>query len=104
MTSTVSFENGLQVKYSSLGHESQLVEAVAVGLPNIPNEERVRRVVIRPLSADIIWTDDGTDPTTSGHGMVLYKDEILVYDGRDLSAVRMISDASADVRVIYYGT
>lgn len=102
MTSTVSYDNGLQVKYAPLGHAEQTVGGSPVGLPTIPNEDRVRRVVIRPLSADIYWTDDGSTPSAA-HGMLIYKDEIVVYDGLDLAAFKMYSAGSADVRVIYYG-
>jgi hypothetical protein len=99
------FDGGLQVRYAPLGHFEVTVGATAVGLPNIPNPERVRRIVIRPLGEAIVFTDDGTTPSAS-HGMPLLEDEILVYDGQEAEDFQMIrrAAADADVRVIYYGT
>jgi hypothetical protein len=104
MAATTTFEGGQQIRYTSLGHFEQAVTTTPVGLPSIPNQERVRRVVIRPLGADVYFTDDGTTPDP-GHGMAILTNEVFVYDGRDLVAFKMVSAGlTADVRIIYYGT
>ena len=96
------YEGGVQIKFSAIAHRENNAVTSSVGLPSIPNEDLVKRVIIRVLGDTIYWTDDGTTPTTS-HGFPLEKDETLVYDGHDLSLFRMISATVSDVRVIYYG-
>lgn len=101
---TPAFDNGVQVRFTPLGVEEQAVSSTAVGLPNMPDAEKVRRVVIRPLNADIVYSDDGSDPT-AGHGIPVLENEVLVYDGTKISDFKMIRRAAvdADVRVAYYG-
>lgn len=97
------YEGGVQIKFSAIAHrENNAVTSTPVGLPSIPDEDLVKRVVIRVLGDGIYWTDDGTAPSTS-HGFPLQKDETLVYDGHDLNLFQMISATTSDVRVIYYG-
>lgn len=98
------FEGGLQIRFSPLGHEEVTVSTSPVGLPSLPDSMNVRRVVIRPLDADIVFTDDGSTPSVS-HGIPILESEILVYDGNPES-FQMIRRAGvdADVRVAYYGT
>lgn len=103
---TALHEQGLQIKYSPLGHAQVTVGLSAVGLSSIPNLSRVRRIVIRNLGQPINWRDDGTDPTGTT-GMVALKDEILVYDGDKADQFKMIRNSAAtgdaDVRIAYYG-
>jgi hypothetical protein len=104
MASTL-FEGGLQIRFASRGHFEVTVSMTPVSLPNLTSLEHIRRVVIRPLGADIIFTDDGSTPSGS-HGLLLLENEILIYDGQDPSAFKMVRRGSvdADVRVAYYGT
>lgn len=103
MPANYFYEGGVQIKFAAIAHrENNAVSATPVGLPSIPDENLVKRVVIRVLLDTIYWTDDGTPPTAS-HGFPLEKDETLIYDGHDLSLFQMISATTSDVRVIYYG-
>jgi hypothetical protein len=103
MAATITHEGGVQVKFTALLHaENNAVGGSPVGLPSIPNEDRIRRVVIRVLLDTIYFTDDGSTPTSS-HGFPIEKDETLVYDGHDLAQFKMVSASTSDVRVIYYG-
>lgn len=99
------FESGVQVRFAPLGHFEVTVGSTAESLPSIPNEANVRRIIIRPLGADIVYTDDGTTPSVS-HGIPILEDEVLVYDGQLPANFKMIRRAgvNADVRVAYYGT
>lgn len=100
------FEQGSVITYSALGHEQLTVGSTAVGLPNLPNLDRLRRVVIRNLNQPINWQDDGNDPTSST-GFHALADEIVVYDG-EFDLIKFIrastATADADVRIAYYGT
>ena len=103
MPANYFYEGGVQIKFAAIAHrENNAVTSSPVGLPSIPNEDFVKRVVLRVLGDTIYWTDDGTTPSTS-HGFPLEKDETLVYDGHDLNLFKMISASVSDVRVIYYG-
>jgi hypothetical protein len=102
MKDLLIFEGGIQVKYRPMLHTENNAVTSPTGLPNIPTEDFIRRVVIRVLGDTIYWTDDGTTPSTS-HGFPLEKDETLIYDGADLALFRMTSASTSDVRIIYYG-
>ena len=103
--SATLFDNGFQVRFAPRGHFEVSVADTPVGLPSLPDELHVRRIVIRPLGADIVFTDDGSTPSAT-HGMPLLQNEILVYDGQNPANFKMIRRAAtnADVRVAYYGT
>jgi len=101
MAGTV-FEGGLAIRYQPLGHFEFSLSGAA-NLPSQPDENRVRRTVIRPLGADVTFCDDGTEPSAT-HGMPIKDGEILVYDGHDLSIFRIFCALTADVRIAYYGT
>lgn len=103
MASTISFSSGVQIKFTALLQAERTVAGTPVGLPSIPDEERIRRVVIRVLDDTIYFTDDGSVPAVN-HGFPLLKDETLVYDGRFLTDFSMVSASTSNVRVIYYGT
>ena len=98
------FEGGVQIRFVPIAHEEVAVGSTPVGLPSIPDEHRVRRVVIRPLGADIVYTDDGSTPSAS-HGIPILENEVFVYDGYPLE-IQIVRRAAvdADVRVAYYGT
>lgn len=100
------FEQGLLVTYSALGHEQLTVGTTAVGLPNLPDLAKLRRVVVRNLGEPMNWRDDGTSPTANT-GFPSLADEIMVFDG-DFEQLEFIRSASAgndiDVRIAYYGT
>lgn len=52
-------------------------------------------------TADVVWRDDGVDPTAAV-GMPLAAGQTILYDG-DLSAIRFILvSASAQLNVSYY--
>lgn len=100
--------HGSQVRYTTYGHFQATVGSSAVGLPGLPGDwsQRIFRVVIRVLAGDVNFRDDGTNPSDTT-GFPIKQDETLVYDGSDLSAVKLIRAASAaadaDVRVWYMG-
>jgi len=103
MSADYIYEGGVQIKFTAILHaENNAVTSSPVGLPSIPNENFIKRVVLRVLGDTIYWTDDGSNPTST-HGFPLEKDETLVYDGHDLNLFKMISASVSDVRVIYYG-
>ena len=103
MPSVTRFQNGQIVVHNPMGYAQVTVGGSAVGLPGLPDVERVRRVMIRVLGGPINFRDDGVDPTDS-EGFTILKDEVFVYDG-DFERFRMVKDdvADADVRIIYYG-
>lgn len=96
------FEQGVVILYSPLGHDKfDATTGAAIGLPNLPNPNRLRRVMIRPRG-EVRFRDDGVDPD-SANGMRLLADETLVYDG-DFIALKFIGIGStATVDVAYYG-
>jgi hypothetical protein len=104
-----AFDNGVQVRFTPLGHHQLTVSDTAVGLPEPSvSLERVRRTVIRPFGADIAYRDDGADPSGDADEpeMPILDGEVLVYDGlfpMNLRLIRHIS-GTADVRIAYYGT
>ena len=99
------FESGVQVRFAPLGHFEVSVGTTPESLPSIPPEFNVRRIIIRPIGADIVYTDDGTTPSSS-HGLPILENEVLVYDGQIPANFKMVRRAAvtADVRVAYYGT
>jgi hypothetical protein len=90
-------------RYAVLGHEQVTADNTSGGvpLPNPPNDNRVRRIVLR-AKADYLFKSDGSDPN-DGKGMYVLKDEIVVTDS-DPALIRLYASPSADVRIIYYGT
>lgn len=98
------FENGAIVRHSPLGHTELTVNTSVVTLPALPTLTRLRRILITPRNAGIIWTDDGSTPTAS-HGQPLTQDSTLVYDGDTPDVIKMVRDGAtnADVRIAYYG-
>jgi hypothetical protein len=106
---TSVFENGLQVRFTPLGHFTIVVNDTVASLPTpAVGPERVRRIVIRPVDLDIVYRDDGGNPSggPGGDGLPIFAGEVLVYDGTFPENFRMVSDggADADVRVAFYGT
>lgn len=99
-------EAGLQIQFNPLGHFSLTVSTIAVGLPNLPDLSRIRRVIIRNLGQPVNWRDDGTDPTGST-GFAALSDEIIVYDGNIPQQFKIIRASGAtgdcDCRIAYYG-
>lgn len=108
-------EQGLIILQHPLGHFQADVSTTPVSLPGLTTvlaaqderPERIRRVVLRNVGQPMVWTDDGSAPSST-HGMVAQADEVLIYDGSDLSQLQFIraADATADVdlRVAFYGT
>jgi hypothetical protein len=62
-----------------------------VGLPGLGSldRDRIRRILIRNIGQPIVWTDDGTTPTTT-HGIAALTDEVLIYDGADFNDFEMV--------------
>lgn len=83
-----------------LGHQEYSVGSTAVPLAEIP--AGAKRMHLRALTAGIYFTDDGSTPTAS-HGFPVFKDEWLLYDSEPTTAFQMVSSATADVRVAFYG-
>lgn len=102
MTNHALFESGMG-RSTVLGHTRVDADAVSGGvpLPNLPNDNRVRRTVLRS-KGDFEWTADGSDPALGG-GMYGLADEVMVYDG-DPALIRLWATATTDVRIIYMGT
>jgi hypothetical protein len=108
-------ESGLIILQHPLGHFEATVSTTPLPLPGLDTvlaaqeqrPERIRRVVIRNSGQPMVWTDDGSTPSST-HGMYSLADEVLIYDGSDLSQLQFIraADATADVdlRVAFYGT
>ena len=100
---TALHQNGFQVKFAPLGHAQTAVSSTPVALPSLPSLDKLRRVLIQPLDADIYWTDDGQNPSAT-LGQWLLKGSILVYDGSKPDQLKMVClDGTADVRLAYYG-
>jgi hypothetical protein len=96
------FLHGDQVRFLVLAHESVTVGATSTPLPNIPTgdvRKEIKRTVLRG-DGDFFWTADGSDPSGPDAFPAL-ADEVLVWDGIDLEAIRMFASASVDLRVIY---
>ena len=94
------FENG-QGRYSVLGHARVTADTSTSGgvpLPDLPNDMRVRRTILR-FRAPTSYTMDGTDP--SGPAFYALADEIAVLDS-DPSLVRL--RGSGNVEIVYLGT
>lgn len=100
------FEQGLMITMSPLGHFSLTASSAAVGLPNLPDLQRLRRVVILPQDNPVRFRDDGTDPTPTT-GMKVFSNQFLVYDS-SFDVIKFVKDtaATSDVTVLvaYYGT
>lgn len=88
------------------GHEAnQAVGATVVAiLPSV--NSFTRKVMIQALDKDIVWRDDGVDPTPT-YGQVIFAGDVLVYEA-PLTALqnfraRSVDGTTANVRVAYYG-
>jgi hypothetical protein len=89
---------GLKYTTQALGYEQITDLSSAVGL-SAPSG--ATRALIAPLTKDIRWRDDGTNPTASV-GMPVTAGTYLSYDG-DLKNIKFIQTAaSAELNVIYY--
>lgn len=87
-------------RYAILGHTHATAPAGGIALPNLPNDNRVRRTVIRGKGA-LTFTLDGSDPTGPDAFYAL-ADEVIVLDS-DPSTV-LIAGSNVDVRIMYLGT
>lgn len=73
--------------------------SAAAGLGTVP--EGATLAMIQPITQNISWRDDGTNPTAA-IGMVLVVNDILFYSGT-FSAIKLIEiAASAKVNITYY--
>jgi hypothetical protein len=101
------FEQGVLVLTNALGHGKLTVGATALGLPALPDTDRIRRVIIRTVNQPVNLRDDGTDPTGST-GLYLAAGDTIVHDGSRPDLIKLIraadATADADVRVAFYGT
>jgi hypothetical protein len=96
-------EQGVVVQHSPLGHVPAfaVTSGAAVALPALPPLDRIRRVIIH-TTEDVLWADDGQDPSVAG--MFLPSDAFLVYDATGAGAMRLIAvSATSTVRVAYHG-
>lgn len=89
---------GLKQTTVALGYQQITDLSSAVGL-TVPTG--ATRAIIAPLTKDIRWRDDGTNPTASV-GMPVAAGTYLSYDG-DLNRIRFIQTAaSAELNIVYY--
>lgn len=93
------FEGGAG-RYAVLGHTALTLDPGGSALPDLPNEGRLRRIVVR-AKGPFTFTLDGTDPTGTS-AMYALKDEVIVLDS-DGAGVRL-AGAAADCKIIYLGT
>jgi hypothetical protein len=99
-------ESGAFAQYMSLapvtpmGHYEIAVSTTPVGLPSIP--DNCRRVVICSRGAELTYTDDGSNPSSS-HGMVIPEDTVFIYDTDPDENFKMWCPSASDVRIAYYG-
>ena len=97
---------GLKATTNCLGYQQITSLGSATGL-TVPTRDAnglsVKPVmaIITPLTADVRWRDDGTDPTASV-GMPLAAGVTLQYDG-DLSRIKFIQNGgTAELNISYY--
>ena len=89
---------GLKNTTVALGYQQITNVSSAVGL-TVPSG--ATRALIAPLTKDIRWRDDGTNPTASV-GMPVTAGTYLSYDG-DLNRIQFIeTSASAELNITYY--
>lgn len=99
-----AFDNGIQIRFNALGRGQALVSSTPTGFPSLPDLERLRRTVIRPIDGDIWFADDGLAPSAA-NSMLLMEGEILIYDSQFPDKFKMIARTTdVDVRFLYYGT
>ena len=91
---------GTQGRFAVLGHANVVADPGGVSLPELPNEGRLRRIVLR-ASGPITFKLDGSDPTEED-AMYMLEDEIVVLDC-DGTGVR-IAGAGVNVKILYLGT
>lgn len=84
------------------GYQKLTVSNTAVGL-TVPNTFAPGYALIRIVGANVMYRDDGTDPTTTD-GVPVYDGDVLHYDG-PLTAVKFIRQGSTDAtaHISYYG-
>lgn len=81
------------------GYAPQATLTAAVGLPNIPVNARIARIICETQA--VRWRDDGVAPTATV-GMPLAVGTELIYDG-NLASIKFIEQtASAKLNVSYY--
>ena len=89
---------GLKFTTVCLGYQQITSLSSATGL-TVPTG--ATRALIAPLTKDIRWRDDGTDPTASV-GMPVTAGTYLSYDG-DLNKIKFIQTAaSAELNITYF--
>jgi hypothetical protein len=89
---------GLKYTTQALGYQQITSLSSATGL-TVP--AGATRALIAPLTKDIRWRDDGTNPTASV-GMPVSAGTYLSYDG-DLQNIKFIeTSASAELNITYY--
>lgn len=91
---------GTQGRFAVLNHANVIADAGGQSLPDLPNEGRLRRIVMRP-TGDITFTLDGSDPTAE-EAMYALADEIVVLDCAAEGV--LVAGANVDVKLIYLGT
>lgn len=100
-------EQGVLISQHCLGHFAATVDGLTpVGLPGLAgiNLDKLRRVIIRNVGAQMTWTDDGSTPSAV-HGMPALADEVLIYDGSDPAGWLCLATGgtNVDLRVAFYG-
>ena len=89
---------GLKYTTNCLGYQQITSLSSATGL-TVPTG--ATRALIAPLTKDVRWRDDGTDPTASV-GMPVTAGTYLSYDG-DLNKIKFIQTAaSAELNITYF--
>lgn len=89
---------GLKFTTVCLGYQQITSLSSATGL-TVPTG--ATRALIAPLTKDIRWRDDGTNPTASV-GMPVIAGTYLSYDG-DLNKIKFIQTAaSAELNITYF--
>ena len=89
---------GLKFTTVCLGYQQITSLSAATGL-TVPTG--ATRALIAPLTKDVRWRDDGTDPTASV-GMPVTAGTYLSYDG-DLNKIKFIQTAaSAELNITYF--
>ena len=83
-----------------LGHFETTVGTTPSGLPSLPAD--ARRAVIYSLVNDLVYTDDGTDPSAS-HGMPIPAEVHFIYDTDPDENFLLWAASATEVRVAYYG-
>lgn len=100
------FEQGYLIVENGLGYEELIVSGTSIGLAEVPENQRTRRIVIQTGDQPVRWLAfPGCDPTAF-YGLKLLAEDILVYDGEP-DDIRFIADSTATgdapLRVHYFG-